>query len=337
MRSGNRIDISSLAHTSIDKVPPQPRTMTEFSVEPLPFHPAQIWQWDEGYIAVGIDGEFLKLDLKLQTSGEVRKPFPCSVQSTALLGKEMVVTWVDHELMLARMASFALDKGFEDGPDRGELRTRTSIEAAIHPAGAVWSHVLDAEPLALCSNDEQFAFILWQKGIYAMGIDKAEHWRKPEPEWKELERFPHGEVIVSASIQGSLLHVWSRGAAHNVYQCEDGELVNSEVIECDGILNSVYSHDENHLLCFENGEVMWYRPETPQVLCKLKGPAQHAVWSVQHDAWHIAGWREEVLFSETKNQRHVFDEIPVQLISYGNSILLLMNDGTFVQSSFKDN
>ena len=115
-------------------MPPQPLAMTELSVEPLPFHPAQIWQWAEGYIAVGIDGEFLKLDSKLQKIGEVRKPFPCPLQSTALLGKELIVTWVDHELMLARMASFELDKGFEDGSDRGELRTRTSIDSAIHPS-----------------------------------------------------------------------------------------------------------------------------------------------------------------------------------------------------------
>jgi len=311
--------------------------MTEFNVEPLPFHPAQIWQWDEGYVAVGIDGEFLQLDSKLQKIGQVRKPFPCPVQSTALLGKEMIVTWVDHELMLARMASFALDKGFEDGSDRGELRTRTTIDAAIHPAGVVWSHVLDAEPLALCSTDEQFVFILWKKGIYAMGIDKEEHWRMPEPRWKELERFPHGEVVISASIQGALLHVWSRGAAHNVYHWENGELVSSDMVECDGILHSVYSHEESHLLCFENGDVIWHRPESPQILLQLKGTVQHAMWSERHDAWHIAGWREEVLFSETVQQRNNFDEIPVQLVIYDDSTLILMNSGEFVESAFVSN
>ncbi len=309
--------------------------MTELNVEPLPFHPAQIWQWDEGYIAVGIDGEFLKLDLKLQKSGEVTKPFPCSVQSSTLLGNKLIVTWVDHELMLARMASFSIEKEFVDGPDRGGLRTRTSIEAAVHPTGTSWSHVLDAEPLILCSNDEQFVFILWQKGIYAMGADAGEHWRKPEPKWEDLENLPHGEVVISASIQDSLLHVWSRGGAHNTYRCDNGEMVNSEIIECDGILNSVYSHGENHLLCFENGDVIWHRADTPQVYFKLKGPAQHAVWSVKHEAWHIAGWREEILFSESKKERQIFDEIPVQILKYNDLTLILMNDGSFIESFFK--
>jgi hypothetical protein len=235
------------------------------------------------------------------------------------------------------MASFALEKGFEEGPDRGELRTRTSIDAAIHPAGVVWSHVLDAEPLVLCSTDEQFVFTLWKKGIYAMGTDQTEHWRMPEPRWEELERFPHGEVVISASIQGSLLHIWSRGAAHNVYQCENGELLSSDVVECDGILNSVYSHEEGHLLCFENGDVIWQRPDTPQILLKLKGSVQHAMWSKKHDAWHIAGWREEILFSESIQQRYDFDEIPVQLVAHRDLTLILMNNGEFIESSFENN
>jgi len=308
--------------------------MPELSVEPLPFHPSQIWRWDEGYIAVGIDGEFLALDLQLQKTSEVTKPFPCSLQSSTLLGKNLIVTWVDHELLLARMASFALDRGLENGPERGELRTRTTIDAALHPAGSVWSHVLDAEPLVLCSNDEQFAFILWQKGIYAMGTDAGEHWRIQEPTWDKMKHLPHAEVVISASFQGSLLHVWSRGAGHNTYLRENGELVHSEVVEYDGILNSVYSHDENHLLCYESGDVIWHRAETPQKHFKLKGPVQHAVWSEQHEAWHIAGWREEVLVSETKDQRHVFNDIPVQIVAYNDSTLVLMNSGEFISSNF---
>jgi len=309
--------------------------MSEFSVKPLPFHPAHIWQWNEGYIAVGIDGEFLTLDLKLKPFGGVKKPFPCSVQSSTLLGDQLIVTWVEHELRLARMASFSLDKGFENGADRGELRTRTSIEAAIHPSGVVWSHVLDAEPLVLCSSEEQFVFILWQKGIYSMGIDAGEHWRKPEPEWTELQHLPHAEIIIAASIQDSTLHLWSRGSGHNTYRCEDGELLSSEIIVCDGILNSVYSHEENHLLCYENGDVVWYRTGAPQIHFTLNGPAQHAMWSREHDAWHIAGWREEVLFTETKPKRRAFDEIPVQILNSNNSTFILMNNGVFIESSFQ--
>ncbi len=309
--------------------------MPELKVEPLPFHPAQILKWDEGYIAISIDGDFLQLDTDLQQISEMRKPFPCPVKHCVLLEKQLITTWVDHELMVARMGSFKLDDGFVTGPERGELRTRRYVDSAVHPSGAFWSHSLDAEPLVLCSNAKQFVFILWKKGIYSMGVDAGEHWRNPEPKWKDLERLPHAEVVISASIQGSTLHVWSRGSGHNQYNLENGQLLDSQILEFDGILNSVYSFEENHLLCYESGDVVWHRTDAPQVHLKLKGPVQHAIWSSQHDAWHIAGWREEVLLSETNKERHVIDDLPVQILNYNDSSLLLMNNGAFVESSFQ--
>ena len=201
------MNISYLPHTSIDKEAHEPLPMPDAKVDPLPFHPAKILGWESGYVAIGIDGEFLALDLELKQIGELKKPFPCPAQHVTTVDDQLIATWVDHELMLARMASFDLAKPFANGPVRGDLRVRTSIDAALHPAQTIWSHVLDAEPLSLCSNDEQFVFILWKKGIYAMGKGTGEDWRKPEPSWPELEKLPHADVIVSASIQGTALHV----------------------------------------------------------------------------------------------------------------------------------
>ena len=81
--------------------------MPDSKVEPLPFHPAQVLSWESGYIAVGIDGEFLALDMQMKKVGDVKKPFPCSAQKVTILDNQLIATWVDHELLLARMASFA--------------------------------------------------------------------------------------------------------------------------------------------------------------------------------------------------------------------------------------
>lgn len=328
------MNISYLAHTSIDKEARKAPSMPAPKVNPLPFHPAQLLSWSSGYIAVGIDGEFLELDLKLQPKDKVKKPFPCSVQQATLLDNQLIATWVDHELMLARMASFELSNPFSNGPERGELRTRTSIDAALHPADATWSHVLDAEPLTLCSSDDQFVFILWKKGIYAMGKDTGEDWRKPEPSWPEIEKLPHAEVIISASIQGQVLHVWSKGGGHKTYQCKNGELLKSETIEHDGILESVYSNHDNHLLCYQSGHVLWHSPEGIQKSVKLSGPVQHALWNSDQASWHIGGWREEVQISLSEHHRSSLREIPVQIVQHGDSTLLLLNDGTFIHSEF---
>lgn len=308
--------------------------MPDSKVEPLPFHPAQVLSWESGYIAVGIDGEFLALDMQMKKVGDVKKPFPCSAQKVTILDNQLIATWVDHELLLARMASFALSKPFANGPERGDLRTRTTIGAALHPAGAIWSHVLDAEPLSLCSNDEQFVFILWKKGIYAMGKGTGEDWRKPEPSWPEIEKLPHAEAIVSSSIQGQRLHVWSKGGGHNIYQCKTGELLESAIIPFDGILESVYSCDEEHLLCYESGYVAWYNVQGVQKTVKFNGPVQHALWNRHQASWHIAGWREEACISQLEHESKQLDEIPMQIIQHDDTTLLLLNDGTFIHSAF---
>ena len=133
------------------------------------FHALTVIPHKNGHLAVGIDGEFQHLDASLSPTGEVRKPFPMGVRHTCTTNDVVVATWVDHELLMARMAAFECDMPLKEGVERGDLRTRTSIDAALHPAGSVWSHVLDAEPLALCGHPTGFAFVLYNKGIYAMG------------------------------------------------------------------------------------------------------------------------------------------------------------------------
>ncbi|MBT5391430.1 MAG: hypothetical protein HOL22_03680 [Euryarchaeota archaeon] len=307
--------------------------MPELKVEPLPFHPAQILKWDEGYIAISIDGDFLPLDSYLKNIGDVKKPFPSPVKNCVLIGNQLITTWVDHELMVARMGSFELGNQFENGPERVELRTRRYVDSAVHPAGVVWSHLLDAEPLVLCSNEEKFVFILWKKGIYAMGVDAGEHWRNPEPKWTPLENLPHAEVVISASIQGSIIHVWSRGSGHKTYDLKHGKILDSTIIEFDGVLESVYSSGKNHLLCYESGDTIWYCEGRIKKHFNLNGPVQYATWREQDEAWHIAGWREEILASEVDISRHRLDEIPVQILHHKDAVLLLLNDGSFISSS----
>ena len=56
------------------------------------------------------------------------------------------------------MACLPLDQAFREGVERGDLRTARNLEQAILPEGAVWAHVLDAEPLALATMGDGFCF-----------------------------------------------------------------------------------------------------------------------------------------------------------------------------------
>ena len=111
--------------------------MTDALPPSVPFHALTIVQHNQGYMAVGIDGQFLRLDENLEPIGEVANPFPMGVRQTCIADGVFVGTWIDHELLMARMAALDCNLPLIEGPDRGVLRTRTTIEAAQHPKGAL--------------------------------------------------------------------------------------------------------------------------------------------------------------------------------------------------------
>ncbi len=307
--------------------------MTGEVPDALSFHPSVIHHWDGGYIGIGIDGELVKLSSDLVVEGPVVKPFPTPIHSSTVLGEQLILTWVDHELLLARMSSIDLDSKLQNGPDRGELRTRREVNVALHPAGTVWSHVLDSEPLSLTSNNEFFTFVLWRKGIYCMGMDAGEHWRKEEPNWPELGRLPSAQTVVASALQNDELTVWSRGGGFASYDVKTGELRSAGVIGFQGILQQVYCTAKHQLLCYESGDVLWVEDGIHRVQQRFKGPVQHALWNEGKDGWNIAGWREEAMLTKDNCLQRTLDEIPVQVLEHKGKRLLVLNNGTFIESN----
>ena len=213
----------------------------------LDFTPKQIIEWNEGFIAIGIDGELQKLDSNYVQINKPINPFPTPIRNSTIIESKMIVTWIDSELMLARMASFDLTQDFIQGVERSELRVRRTLDRAIHPAGNIWSHVLDAEPLAIDSRNSSFTFVLWRKGIYNMTKDAHEKWRSEEPSWNKLSKYPRAEETVNVIMNDDFVEIWSRGGGVNRYDHENGNLIEQKIIEIDGFLLNVYNHSKNYL------------------------------------------------------------------------------------------
>lgn len=323
----------TLLRASIDKLRQRAAPMTDTLPPRVPFHALTLVQHDDGYMAIGIDGEFLRLGTNLEPLGDVAKPFPMGVRQTCIADGVFVGTWLDHELLMARMAALDCSAPVLDGPDRGVLRTRTSIEAAHHPKGSLWSHVLDAEPLALCGHDKGFAFVLYNKGIYAMGNDAGEHWRVELPIWPELKKLPRANDIVAATLHRNALKVWSRGGGSNSYDLETGDLISTHVFAYDGVLQEVHSTNQSELLVYDNGSLVWLADGEVQAEGRLAGPVQHAFWNEREAAWRIAGWREELYLSSQGFERTAMREIPVHILDHNDRVYLLLNNGHWVEST----
>ena len=111
----------------------------------LEFTPKKVLSWENGFIVIGVDGELQKLSGDYSPIETFVKPFPMSIRNAVIIDGKLIATWLDSELLLARMAAIDLNEKLVQGIERSELRVRRTIDKALHPAASSWSHVLDAE------------------------------------------------------------------------------------------------------------------------------------------------------------------------------------------------
>jgi hypothetical protein len=300
----------------------------------LMFTPKEILSWRDGYIAIGVDGELQKLSVDYRPIGKPMKPFPAPIRNATILKDKLIATWLDSELLLARMASIDLNDEIKEGVERSDLRTRRTIDKAIHPEGALWSHVLDAEPLFLASNDDSFTFVLWRKGIYTMTEDAYETWRSEEPSWKSIAKLPRSEETISIIMKENEVEIWSRGGGMNRYDMENGLLTEQKVIDTEGFLLSVYQDSNNYLFQLNDGQVAMFDGEKIVLKAKLSGPIQTAYWDNENEGWHISGWREIIFISATSSERISIGEIAVYYDD--DKKYVLCNDAKWYDLSLKE-
>jgi hypothetical protein len=160
-------------------------------------------------IAVGIDGQLCRLDEEWNPIEEFACPFPAPIEHVIMIDDLLVATWIDRELLVARMGAIRCTEPFQNGAERGDVRKARLIQNAIQPAGVLWSHVLDAEPLGLERNDDGFIFILWNRGVYSFNSNGVEQWRAPPPEWPDLKKIPMSQESVEICVTNSSIEIWS--------------------------------------------------------------------------------------------------------------------------------
>ena len=72
-------------------------------------------------IAIGVDGELCRLDENWKPLENHARPFPMSIQQAIVVHDVLIATWIDRELLLARMGCLPLDQPFKEGVERGDL------------------------------------------------------------------------------------------------------------------------------------------------------------------------------------------------------------------------
>ena len=102
-------------------------------MDSLEFTPKCVLPYQEGYVAVGVDGELQKLDKNYTPLLKYVKPFPTPIRDATISQNILIATWLDPELLLARIAALDLTNDLQQGVNRGDLRIKRTIGNAIHP------------------------------------------------------------------------------------------------------------------------------------------------------------------------------------------------------------
>ena len=145
------------------------------------------------------------------------------------------------------MAAINLDSNLLDGPSRAELRINLENNTQVHVKGAIWSHILDAEPLGLVAGTKYVAFSTWKRGVYCIKHNSEELWRIPEIKW--MNSLESVNIIASMEIIDEGLLIWSKGAEWVLLDGESGELLSRGEIEFDYVLEKVFTSEKRRLLC----------------------------------------------------------------------------------------
>ncbi len=298
---------------------------------------------DIGVLLIGVDGELQWLDAEtLEPSSDLFRPFPSPITRSIVVEDALVGFWVEHDILAARMACLPLADEFSQGANKSTVRASMypdpNYEGAIGVAGARWSHVLDAEPLGLTQLADNIAFALWKRGVYCIGIDAEERWRRPQMKWPELEGIPRGEEICGMHEVDGALFLWSRAGGWAKLSAEDGETLDIGNIDAPAsITDTFHSEEGGWLLCTSRGHLLRFKnPKEDEVtLADIGGPVSAAAWDQQRKAWRMCGWREDLVWDDNGMSRFERDELGVQILQHGGTWKILENLGLW--SEFNEN
>ena len=280
------------------------------SLPDAPAHPRFLLTNPERVVLIDTEGGVCLLHPeRFTTIDPIRHPFPGAITNAVLLGNDLLIsTWVEREISLARLAALDLKEPLQDGIELPDLRI--AIENGKidhhHVAGSAWSHILDAEPLGLCTFENDLIFCTHHRGLYRVTSTSDEVWRRKPLEWDSLVQFPDGEVLVELVTKGDSVWAFSLGGGWAEIDVSDGSVRQKGVLQFKSKINRVWSSDSDEWLfgLSQNRMARWIPSKEETQVENIQGPIQDAIWVDGN--WLITGWREDLQWKPDESESHNF-------------------------------
>ena len=263
----------------------------------------------------------------------ISHPFPGVITNAVLMDNNLLIsTWVEREISLARLAALDLNEPLQDGIALPDLRVAYENDKINHHhvAGSVWSHILDAESLAMCKFENDLIFCTHHRGLYRVTSNSDEVWRRKPLEWDSLVQLPDGEVLVELVTKGDSVWAFSLGGGWAEIDVSDGSVRSKGVLKFQSKINRVWVSDsEEWLFGLSHNRMARWVPNHEEIQVEnTQGPIQDAIWV--DGSWLITGWREDLQWKQDESQSNNFVMTSMERSEIGHRIINRGDDGYWV-------
>ncbi|MFL2978259.1 MAG: hypothetical protein DBX05_05980 [Candidatus Poseidoniales archaeon] len=250
---------------------------------------------DEAMVALLMDDSIQRLDSTTRKFLPPALPIPTEVGEIAVHDNLAIVSWIDRELRIVRIAGYEMEgEWLTSFADRAEYRNAVSENQEIQTPGSLWNHGMTAEILAIDIDENAAVFVAMNRGIYLIDpLTSNEIWRSEIPEWSPPWEGAQVEShTLSVHLSEDLIYVFDDRGSWACLERSDGSHRDQGRLPFRGKTTGVWKGAAGWAITESRNKIHFLSSEFTLLGTRnVPGPVRHAI---KFDAeWYWTGWRHD--------------------------------------------
>ena len=292
----------------------------------IDFAPVRISRGGGIHVLYGTQGELAKINRRGEQLGSVVTPFPTPIVDGLIINQVWIGIWLDREFRQARMAALPMEKEWEGGSSREDLRAALNSVggSSVLPSNSLWHRVMDSEPMKMGRSGDNIVFAT-VSGIYMIDCEANEIWRGMLPRWPSISNISAYDEIVGVVEFSGGISVWSKAGGVSVLDPSTGLEIFSKVIDFgDRVSNVIFSDDGGWFVMLHEGAIaLMDKIEDEHRIYRTSGPVLDAEF--YEGDWRWTGWRQDGCLTESGVEISERENVGIAVIEG----MVLANDGSW--------
>ena len=276
-------------------------------------------------VALLMDDSIQRWDFPTRKFRSPDLPLPTEVSEIAVRKDIAIISWIDRELRVARIAGYRMNDEWPSAYiDRTEYRNAVSANHELRAPGSLWDHGMAAEILAMDIDEEAAVFVAMNRGIYLIDpLTSNEIWRSEIPEWvPPWEDAQVDSLTLSIHLGEEHIHIFDDRGSWVCLERSNGAHVEQGRLPFRGKPTAIWKGGNGWAATESRHTIhILSREFNPLKAIKIPGLVRHAI-EIESE-WYWTGWRHD----GGPNGIQPRSEHGVWMSMMGDQIQVLCNDG----------